>query len=139
MLNTIKTLFAKYQVIRFYVGLLAVGIIFTVIAILILKSPKEDLTETTAEILEINEEYDADSEIRSYFAEVRYTVDGTEYTGTVGADSDMKVGDKMTICYRISDLGIPMNTDAGKMGIIILGIGVVSILASVVLFFRKIR
>lgn len=116
----------KIQQIRFSAGLILVGLILAVIGGIFFFSPKDDLIETTAEIMEIQEEYDAAADMTSLFAWVRYTVDGVEYEGSVGCSSSDKTGDTMEIAYRANDPGTPMNTGGNVISLVIAALGLLA-------------
>ena len=115
----------------FFIGLLLVGIIFTAIAGYLIFAPNDNV-ETEATVIDIMSEYDISNESTVYFATVKYSVDGKEYSGKVGCSSSTKVGDTMKIAYDPSNPGVPSNV-AGAIKYVFFGIGIVAVLVGLVM------
>lgn len=132
------SIFAGIQRIKFYMGLLLVGILFTVLAGMILFGNTEQAVEVEGTIIERYDRYETGEDTTTEYARVRYIADGKEYVGEVPCSSFDKVGETMKIAYNPSNPAEPFSAGTEWMPYLFFGIGIVSILASLFLSARAI-
>lgn len=107
-MNKIITLIRESRVARF---LIPAGIMLLVAGIIFMKASIENKdylkTEATVTKCEIYEEEHTDAtgdhQDATYKVDLKYTVNGKEYTGTLEGVSKFDAGDKMTIYYDPAD------------------------------------
>ena len=107
-MNKIISVIRESRVARF---LIPAGIMLLIAGIIFMKGSIQNKdyvkTEATVTKCEIYEEASTDSKGErteaTYKVDLKYTVDGKEYTGTLEGVSKFNVGDKMTIYYNPAD------------------------------------
>ena len=99
-------------------------------------------TKATVTNIEKEEIYDSDSpgDTRTeYHITVEYSVDGNKYVSKLGeTPSEFNEGMELTVLYNVdnpSEVVLPGNTGSYVM----IGIGVVGVLAGIALFLKKLR
>ena len=142
-MDTFRTRLSRFFALRFYAGLLLIGLLFTVISIVILVTPQEETVETDAEILSISEETvynESDGTAgTAYTATVRYEVDGTEYEGQIACGTSEKEGGTMRVAYRPSSPGEIMSPGMEWFPYLMLAIGVIAIAFALIKGLKEIK
>lgn len=141
----IRDFIRKYQQLTFFIGLLIVGVVFSIVGVISLKEPKIDGIEVEAKIVNIEEEKtgeDADGlDTYDYHVYVDYTdKDGVEHSNVESYkySSSMKVGDTINVEYN------PENPEEivhqSLIGdIIFIIVGLVCVIVSIVKIVKTIK
>ena len=100
-----------------------VGLLFLILGIVVVATSPKSYEKTTGVITDTRSYYDTD-EGTKYEYDFTYTVDGTEYRGTFGGDSEDKTGDRVTVFYDPADPASCSNTEhTGVVGVVLIVIG----------------
>lgn len=119
----------KVQKVRFYLGLIIVGLFFLVIAVMILRAPDAELVPAEATIVEIEEGYDEMEKATTYTVYIDYEAEGNSYKHVQAPSysSSMKVGDSMEVFYDAEDPELLSSTDSDLIVYVILAVGVLAL------------
>lgn len=136
-MNTIR----KIQKIRFFAGMMLVGLLFCIVGGIVLTLPRSEMIEVDATILSIEEDEDSFDDV-SYRVLVSYTdADGVfhENIEYPGYNSGMKVGKTVTVAYSADDPEALSSPGGELIPIVILAVGVVCVLVGLCFLIRTIR
>lgn len=118
---------------------LLVGLVFVVLSIHIITSPKKDFNTTKGVITNIEERYDSSQEDTDYSVYIEYTVDGILYENASypSYHTGMDVGDEVIVLYDPNDPEFIEAPGSEKVPIVTLIAGIITVGISIVMFFSK--
>ncbi|MBR3660906.1 MAG: DUF3592 domain-containing protein [Bacilli bacterium] len=136
-MNKLFTFMRESSIARF---LIPVGLILITfgIFVLIINLNNQNYIKIESTVVDIKEEEDIITDgdgnhtTITYDVTVNYTVDGTEYTGTLDNVSKHKVGDKMDIYYNPDDPNQITETKSLILPVVIIALGAASFSSGIV-------
>ena len=146
MLVKIRDLIRKYKELTFFFGLLIVGIIFTIVGVISLTTPKVEGVEVEAKIVDITKEEGATN--ADGYTEFIYTVyvDYTDKNGTEHKkieypihEDDMVVGNTITIKYDPSNPDKIVLDNPLFLNIIFIAVGIGAVVLSILKIVNTIK
>lgn len=130
----------KTAMIRTYIGLIIVGLVFAVISGFVISRPQKTLLQTEATVTKVISEYDAATDTYGGEIYVRYEVNGTTYSDVLlnGYSDGYAEGDVITVEYDPDDPG-SARMPGGKiipyvfcaLGVVLTVVGIVGVCKSV--------
>ena len=138
--------FRKLQKVRFYVGLIAVGLVFSLISGFVIYKTAGITYETTQATVVHCEEFvnstaQDDNDRYSYIYTINYTAGGKEYKDVeFGNFAEPKnPGDTVTIRYNVDDPE-QLATEGGDYIIyIVLAVGIIAFIAGIIMLIKSLK
>lgn len=119
-----------------------VGIVLTVLGVLLIKTTnfRMSVIGTEGHVTGIQTSTNADGEIEKVVANITYKANKSDYTASVNTkDTDIKMGDKMTLYYDFFKPEVVSLKRNGYQGYISLIIGLILVLKTGPRFYRIMR
>ncbi len=134
-------LLRKTAVLRFYAGMVVVGLVIGVISAIGLAAPKAEYIPVEATIVRIDESYDSAGDGTNYTVYVRYRAGGQWFDeAELGAySSGMKEGDVIEIEYNFDDPSMIQMPGSEKIPYITCAVGFIAAAVGVYLCVKNVK
>ena len=122
-----------------YAGIMTIALVFIIFSCIALAQPEREMRDTQGTIVDIVETYDFDTETYEHTVLIDYKVAGNWFKGVEygSYNNKMKIGDKVTVQYDVTDPSVIQAPGSEKVPYIILAVGILIEAFCVVMLIKR--